>query len=123
MSANPAHLEADFTLLKSQFAGIRKRDATRYKCNLATLGHLTLGDGTTKKTVWAANLSETGIGFFADQPLDPGSLVVISLARREQCSLTLRTKVVHATKRDTGEWLVGCEFLQRLDPETLDDLL
>ncbi len=123
MAANPAHLEADFTLLKSQFAGIRKRDATRYKCNLATLGHLTLGDGSPRKTVWAANLSETGIGFFVDQPLEPGTTVVISLARRGQCMLTLKTKVIHTTEREMGEWLVGCEFLERLDPETLDDLL
>jgi hypothetical protein len=123
VAAGPAHLEADFTLLKSQFAGMRKRAATRYKCNLATLGHLTLGDGSPRKAVWAANLSESGIGFFCDQALEPGTCVIISLARRDQCTLTLKAKVVHCTERDKLEWLVGCEFATRLEAETLDDLL
>jgi len=122
MATNGIHLEADFTLLRSQFAGIRKRDATRYKCGLATLGHLTLPEGGPRKEVWAANLSETGIGFSFDQPLEPGTTLIISLSGHKKETVTMQAKVAHSTQ-EPDCWMIGCEFAERLKPETLDDLL
>src|SRR5580658_7034643 len=117
MAASAAHLEADFTLLRSQIMGIRKRVATRYKCHLATLGHLTLGDGSPRREIWAANLSETGVGFFSDRELEAGTKLVISLTKREGGLLTLPSKVIHATQQDAGGWLIGCQFTDKLNPE------
>jgi len=120
---NPVHLEADFTLFRPQIAGIRKRVATRYKCGLATLGYLSFGDDSPRKEVWAANLSESGIGFYFDRPLETGMSLVISLSRRGQANLELVAKVIHATEQKKDSWLIGCEFGQRLQPEMLDDVL
>src|SRR5690349_7463454 len=97
-------VEAEFTLLKQHFTGVKRRVAQRYRCPLATLGRLSLGDGSTEEA-WAHNLSETGIGLNMTRALDPGTALVIRLKGSSQkLLLTLAAQVVHATQELDGSW-------------------
>ena len=116
-------VEAEFTLLKRHFIGVKRRAAQRYRCPLATLGRLTLPDGT-QEDAWAHNLSESGIGLNVSRALEPGTQVLIRLKGAAQNSaLSVSARVVHATEEADGSWRVGCAFVDRLNPDQLDALL
>jgi len=124
MSNETGHLEADFTLLKSQFAGIRKRQATRYRCSLATLGYLIFNDGQPRQEVWIVNLSETGIAFYLDHSLEPGTALTLKLSGQGVATKVMSAKVIHSTSDPAkDDWLIGCEFGEKLEAELLDALL
>ncbi len=123
MSAKPMLLEADFTLLADQFMGICRRGAKRYHLNLGTVAWLTVDEDASPQEVWLVNISETGIGFRSEWPLLPGTILVLELAGNAAHRVMLTGKVVHSTKHDKGNWLVGCQFAKRLEAEDLEDLL
>jgi hypothetical protein len=116
--------EAEFTLLKRQLVGLKRRTSVRYRCALATLGHIHFPDTGERSETWIANLSEGGIGLNTSAPLEAGTALVISLKGPNQSNtVTLLSRVVHSTKETDGSWRVGCEFTSKLQPEMLDDLL
>jgi hypothetical protein len=123
MSNDAIHLEADLTLLDDLLQNAERRRAPRFSCGPVCLGHLTFGDDTFRLTVWPANLSETGIGFYVNWPLDPGTNLTIGLSKKSGGPITLRAKVIHSTKQEKSGWLVGCAFLEPLDRQTLEQLL
>jgi hypothetical protein len=116
-------VEAEFTLLKRHFTGIKRRAAQRYRCPLATLGRLSLPDGT-HEDAWAHNLSETGIGLNMGHALEPGTTLLIRLkGTTNGALLSLAARVVHATAEVDGSWRIGCAFVDKLGPDQLDSLL
>jgi hypothetical protein len=116
-------VEAEFTLLKRHFTGVKRRAAQRYRCPLATLGRISLPDGTQEEA-WAHNLSETGIGLNLSHSLEAGTPVLIRLKGAAPGSgLAQAARVVHATEEVDGSWRIGCAFLERLNPDQLDALL
>jgi hypothetical protein len=116
-------VEAEFTLLKRHFTGVKRRVAQRYRCPLATLGRLVFADGRTEE-VWAHNLSETGIGLNMPHALDPGTAVLIRLKGSTQnLAVALAAVVIHSTRELDGSWRVGCAFDRKLTPEEMDALL
>jgi hypothetical protein len=123
VSSVPLPIEAEFTLLRQRFQGVHLRKATRYRCNLATLCHVTLPEDGRRHEAWAANLSETGIGFYLDRQLAEGAPLVLRLKGAAGNALTRDAHVVHATPQADGTWCIGCTFVQPLDLNTLDDLL
>jgi hypothetical protein len=123
MAEQIATVEAEFTLLKRHYVGIKRRVAPRYRCPLATLGRLTFPDGTTEEA-WAHNLSETGIGLNMNHPLEAGIKLVIRLKGTESpVTLTLPAQVVHSTQELDGSWRIGCAFESKLTPDKMDALL
>jgi hypothetical protein len=123
MSAAPVPIEAEFTLLRHQFQGVRLRKSTRYRCGLATLCYVTFPENNRREEAWAANLSEAGIGFILHRSLEPGTMLLLRLKGAQGHSITLESRVAHATAQDDGTWCVGCAFDKPLNFDTLDDLL
>jgi hypothetical protein len=116
-------VEAEFTLLKRHFTGVKQRVAQRYRCPLATLGRLAFADGRTEEA-WAHNLSETGIGLNMGHALEPGTVLIIRLKGSAQSqALALAAVVIHSTRELDGSWRVGCAFDRKLTPEEMDALL
>jgi len=123
MAEQITNVEAEFTLLRKAYHGLRQRMAQRYRCPLATLGRLSFPDGTTEEA-WAHNLSETGIGLNMTRALDAGTPLLIRLrASGRDGTVALPARVVHSTPEVDGSWRIGCLFEDRLEPETLDALL
>jgi PilZ domain len=122
MSTKAIHFEADFTSMRGQFAGVCRRGAKRFRFNLATLGYLTFEDNSTQE-VWLVDLSETGIGFYSNWPIESGTVLVLQLTCLAERTITLTAKVAHSTKNEKGDWLVGCEFAEKLKPELVEQLL
>jgi len=117
-------VEAEFTLLKHHFTGIRRRTAKRYRCALATLGKITFPGENASLEAWAHNLSESGIGLNLDRSLPEGVVVNIRLkGPQSDGALTVAAKVAHSTQQLDGTWRVGCAFEQELTPEQLELLL
>jgi hypothetical protein len=115
-------IEAEFTLLRQRFEGVRLRKATRYRCTLATLCYVTLPEDGVRHQAWAADLSETGIGFFMDVALQAGTPLLLRL-KGTASDITREAQVAHATLQLDGTWCIGCIFAQPLDLATLDALL
>jgi PilZ domain len=122
MSTKAIHFEADFTLQRGQFSGACRRGARRFRFSLETLGYLTFDDASTQE-VWLIDLSESGIGFYSDWPMETGTILVLQLTSLAKHPLTLTAKVAHSTKNDKGDWLIGCEFMEQLKPEMVEQLL
>jgi hypothetical protein len=125
MMADPqiTAVEAEFTLLQRHFTGIKRRVAQRYRCPLATLGRLSLPDGTQEEA-WAHNLSETGIGLNMSHSLDAGTRLTVRLRGSVPGrALALQALVIHSTQELDGSWRVGCVFTAKLSQEDLDALL
>jgi hypothetical protein len=119
MSTAHISLDAD---LRGQCLDTDRRTAKRRRFSLGSVGYLTFGEEESRQEVWLVDLSIKGIGFFSAWPLRVGTILFISLARRNDEPLTLTAKVVHSTK-GAKEWLVGCEFVQRLEADDIGELL
>jgi hypothetical protein len=116
--------EAEFTLLKRQLVGLRRRTSVRYRCALATLGHIYFPGTGERMETWIANLSEGGIGLNLNCTLAAGTSVMIYLkGPNESTTVSLLARVIHSTKETDGSWRVGCEFASKLQPDMLDALL
>jgi hypothetical protein len=116
--------EAEFTLLKRQMKGVKVRSFVRYRCALATLGRLYIPDTGETLESWICNLSQRGIGLNLERSLDPGTPLVIHLRSSNQSTaFKLAGRVIHATPEADGSFRIGCELLDPLTPEMLDELL
>lgn len=123
MAEQVTSVEAEFTLLQRHFAGIKRRGTQRYRCPIATLGRISLPDGS-QEDAWAHNLSEGGIGINLSHPLDAGTPVLIRLKGMAlESPLALPAHVAHATQEVDGSWRIGCAFASKLPPDQLDALL
>jgi len=122
MSAKAIPVEAEFTLLKKNMKGAKVRGATRYRCALATLGRLVIPDTNATCEVWINNLSRKGVGLSIETPLDDGTSVVIQVKTSAR-TFRIPGRVVHCTPQADNSWRIGCELLNELTPEMLDDLL
>lgn len=122
MGAGFVHLEADLTVLRNHFVIACRRGARRYRFNLGAVGFLSFEDGSSQE-VWLVDLSEKGIGFYSDWPMERGTSVVLNLTGNLPGPLVVTAKVVHCTKHEVGDWLIGCQFTERLEAEQLAEIL
>jgi hypothetical protein len=117
-------VEAEFTLLRKQIMGIKRRKAERFRCPIASLGKLNLPNNPENLDVWVKNLSRTGIGINLGRPLDVGTDVIVCLKGPDQKTYFRKeSRVIHATAEVDGTWRVGCEFANELTEDELDSLL
>ncbi len=115
-------VEAEFTLFKKNMKGAKVRGGTRYRCALATLGRMLLPNGGESIEVWISNLSQGGIGLNLDRPLEVGTPLILHLKSAVR-AYRLEARVTHATPQADNSWRIGCELLEHLSPEMLDELL
>src|SRR5947209_15615898 len=100
----PIPPEGELTLLRQHLA-FKRRASVRYKCNLATPGHIRFAEEHHARSAWVVNLSATGLGLVVGQPWESGTplLVHVKSAGRG-AAYDLRARVVHATPRAEGDW-------------------
>jgi len=124
MTDSKVAVEAEFTLLRKQIMGIKRRKVERFRCPIASLGKLQFPDSGNRIDVWVKNLSKGGIGINLDQSLEFGTEIIVSLKSSDQKTcFQKKSRVVHATQEVDGTWRVGCEFYTELSDEELDALL
>jgi len=117
-------VEAEFTLLRKQIMGIKRRKTERFRCPIASLGKLTLPGSDDHIDIWVKNLSKTGVGMNLSKPIEIGSDVVICLKGPDHKTLFRKTsRVAHVTAEVDGTWRIGCEFSEELTEDELDALL
>jgi hypothetical protein len=101
-----------------------RRGYVRYQCGPATPGRVQVVDGEEWQCVWVLDLSLGGAGLLLSRPLDPGVALVLRLrSDRRHKNYDLPARVAHASRQPDGDWIIGCEFDQRLTDELLDALL
>jgi hypothetical protein len=123
MAEQMVPFQAEITLLQ-RHQWIKRRAEPRYQCGPATSGRVTGQVGVPPRRVWVLNLSLGGAGLLSDQPLDADTLLVLQLRSNSQDRVyDLPARVVHSTRQVSGDWLVGCEFCERLNGDDLDALL
>ena len=116
--------EAEFTLLKKNMRDKKVRTGVRYRCALATMGHLFLPDRGESQNVWVCNLSKNGIGLNLAECLEPETALVVKLKSPVNNKvIKVPARVIHSTPEADGSWRIGCELLEPLTPEMLDELL
>lgn len=78
------------------------------------------------RVLWQArvrDISDNGMGLVLHRPFRPGVELSIELPAEVNRPLrSLRVSIVHVTSLEDGEWLVGCEFVQKLNPDEMDAL-
>src|SRR5215510_11594573 len=100
------------------------RATVRYRCAPDTSGKLIVQDDHVLLRAWILDLSYTGAGLLLHKPIDPGQAVTIRLrGQNTKKAYDLAAHVAHSTQQSGEDWLVGCEFVESLTIEQLDDLL
>lgn len=105
-----------------RLARANHRATVRYRCAPATTGKIFLADDQEFRRAWVINVSKTGIAVVLARPLPVGDFVTIQM-RSNQRTVDLNAHVVHATRQNQSEWFIGCEFVEPLNDDALDELL
>jgi hypothetical protein len=100
-----------------------RRAAVRYQCAPATSGQVCV-HGEEWQRAWVLDISLGGVGLLLSRPIDSGSEIVVHLrtSNREEV-IQVPARVCHASRQPDGDWIVGCEFHEKLVDEQLDLLL
>lgn len=116
-------MQGEITLLQ-RHQWIKRRLEARYQCGPATPARVADRRGAAPRRVWVLNLSTSGAGLLSNEPLQGETLIVIHLRSTALDRFyELPARVVHSTAQVNGDWLVGCEFAEKLSPDDLDALL
>ncbi len=78
-------------------------------------------DATRGVTV--RDISATGIGLVSNCPAGQGTILIIRLTGDNEVKRLFRVRVKHCTSAALNSWLLGCEFVTRLNEEELGPLL
>lgn len=101
-----------------------QRATVRYRCAPATAGKVYTSDDVEFQRAWVLNLSLGGVGLHVSKPLHPGLFITIQLKNAHGTrTYQMSGHVAHATQEAGGDWIIGCEFLNPLSREELDDIL
>jgi hypothetical protein len=95
-----------------------RRRAARHRCDLQPSWRIL---GKSSGESWGASvhdLSATGISLRVRCWIKPGTVLVVRLhGKGERFSRPLPMRVMHATARGEGEWLIGGIFVRALHEE------
>jgi hypothetical protein len=111
--------------LERRGKGGNRRHQARFHCGPATLGRLVLGrpPGATHSG-WILDLSTRGAGMLLPVPLQLDSEFMLQIHSTDgKRRYEVRSRVIHVTPQDDGEWLVGGEFTEAITEDDLDALL
>lgn len=100
------------------------RATIRYQCAPATASSIRLDNDHEYQRGWVQNLSVAGIGLLLSRPISPTTHILVILKTADgQRTLNMEARVIHSTQQPSGDWVVGCEFSERLSEDDLDQLL
>ena len=70
------------------------------------------------------DISLRGVGLLLSRRFERGTILVIELQGTGKiCERMLIARVVHTTPHDAGDWIVGCEFINPLGEEDLNEVV
>jgi hypothetical protein len=94
-----------------------RRESGRHAVDGVTVSSLADGQALPIEAT-VRDISRTGIGLFVPEPLEPGSLLRVTLPSAESRHIVVLACVSHATPQPGG-WLVGAVFSAELAEEDL----
>jgi hypothetical protein len=108
----------------AESATVERRAVARCSCLLRITCHQIDGQPVELWTATVRDISEAGIGFVFDRPIERGTFLLLDVPfPNENHPRSLGASVIHSTPREEGGFAVGCLFDQRLDPIDLLALL
>jgi hypothetical protein len=70
---------------------------------------------------WIVDLSERGVGLVVSRPLPLGAVLFIELeSAPDEAPVKVWAEVVRCAAAEDTNWVVGCEFINRLSADDLD---
>jgi hypothetical protein len=103
---------------------VERRSAQRYPCNLLTTGHVLGPRGNISWVAKVVNISTHGVGLLYRSRVKPGTVLVITLqGANQKLSRPMPVRVMHVRQEGPETWLLGCEFVRRVNEEDLLALL
>lgn len=99
----------------------KPRAPTRAKISVIPL---VIGDRkTTRRTVWAKDISRSGIGISASVSFDEGSRLLVVLPISTCESFVLLAEVVRSTRMPGNTYVMGCRLVRRVTSDEYDGFL
>jgi PilZ domain len=95
--------------------GDERRVWLRYPSNVMTQFAPANGTGQPALAGMIRDVSLGGIKLVVHQPIEPGTMLSISLPRQGESSMTVLACVVHCREISTSQWAVGCSFSAELE--------
>ena len=124
MANGAMHLEVDFYFVQQHFNEVCRRRARRFNFELGEMAYLVNPDDVTNRAVLLHDISQSGIAFCSDKPMEPGTKLILNLNKNTASGpVRLHALVVHSTQQPRGNWRIGCEFVRELTPEMLDEVV
>jgi len=103
---------------------VERRSAQRYPCNWLTTGHVLGPRGNISWVAKVVNISTHGVGLLYRSRVKPGTVLVITLqGANQKLSRPMPVRVMHVRQEGPETWLLGCEFVRRVNEEDLLALL
>jgi hypothetical protein len=100
------------------------RATVRYRCAPATIGKVVVEGDHELQHAWVVDLSTTGVGLALPRPVPSGIEATIQIRGTNGTKIyDLTVRVIHCTEQPHRDWAVGCEFVQPLSLDDLDNLL
>jgi c-di-GMP-binding flagellar brake protein YcgR len=101
-----------------------QRTWMRFPANIKASYQLITTAQTMLLPAQVLNISVTGIGLLANEPVTAGTLLNVEMHGATGPGVrTILACVVHVTARGEGEWALGCNFIRSLSEEDLQALL
>ena len=100
------------------------RESPRFGCPLPARLRVIVRPSFLPVTVTVKDISAKGIGFFCESHMEPGArLAIFWRFGGVQQWRTIRASVVRLAPQPDGDWVVGCEFQDRLQNVDMEALL
>ncbi len=109
---------------ESNLTEVERRSAQRFPCHLVTTGHVLGPRGNISWVARVANISTQGVGLLYRSRVKPGTVLVITLqGANQKLSRPMPVRVMHVRQESPDTWLLGCEFVRRINEDDLHALL
>jgi hypothetical protein len=100
-----------------------RRAAVRYPSQAATPCH-PVPEGDALCCARVLDISTTGVGLLVDDFVEPETLLAVELqGDNPALTYTLLVEVRRTTRREEGDWVLGCSFARDLSEDELRALL
>jgi hypothetical protein len=104
-------------------AVVERRLSPRRACRPAPALCYVPWPGESGRLGHAVDIGPDGIGFLAERPLRPGSVLALQvLEGPPSASLTRVARVVHCAPAGAGRWHIGCAVSPPFTPEEIASL-
>ncbi len=103
---------------------VNRRTAPRRQATLGTICRLTDGPATAARLGLVWNISASGVSMLIDDPPQAGTVLPAVLATvDERGTLPVTLRVVHVMPIRTGDYFLGAQFEQPLEPAQMRPFL